>query len=120
MSKYLNVAILDDTGQEIVNALRGLTGRTPLTVNRRDPDRSLLDVTGKLIAEEIRELAVHTHAVYQYRGTVDSTDALPDAAEPGDVYEVADTGENSVYTSLGWELMGEKTITRDEIDRVVG
>ena len=57
--KFTNIAIMDDTGKEIINALRALRGADLIEIDRRDHDRTLQDTTGKMLVEEIGNLATY-------------------------------------------------------------
>lgn len=128
-SKYLNVVIQDDTGKEIVNAIRALAGIEPLEINRKDVDRSLLDTTGKLIAEAISGISAGCSggdvsgeldsirerldaieqaqmAHYVFKGSVETVDDLPDGANVGDVYDVKASGMNFAWTGEEWDALG--------------
>ena len=137
MSKYLNVAIQDDTGKEIVNAVRALSGLEPLEINYKDVDRSFLDTTGKLLVEAIEaigssspsgaiaELAERVAALETkmaianvFRGSVETVDDLPDDANVGDVYDVRTRGINYMWTGEVWDAFSDDSdfISDDDID----
>ena len=137
MSKYLNVAIQDDTGKEIVNAVRALAGLEPLEINYKDVDRSFLDTTGKLLVEAIeaiggsspsgaiaelteRVVALETQMAIAnvFRGSVETVDDLPDDANVGDVYDVRARGINYMWTGEVWDAFSDDSdfISDDDID----
>lgn len=49
-------------------------------------------------------------AVYQYKGSVATFDALPTGAESGDVYNVEATGTNYAWTGTEWDSLGGSTV----------
>ena len=49
-------------------------------------------------------------AVYQYKGSVATFDALPTGAESGDVYNVEATGTNYAWTGTEWDALGGSTV----------
>ena len=137
MSKYLNVAIQDDTGKEIVNAVRALSGLEPLEINYKDVDRSFLDTPGKLLVEAIeaigssspsgaiaelseRVAALETKMAIAnvFRGSVETVDDLPDDANVGDVYDVRTRGINYMWTGEVWDAFSDDSdfISDDDID----
>ena len=67
-------------------------------------------------------------SVLDYKGSVDSEDALPEEAQIGDVYNVTDTGMNYAWNGTSWDALGSVTTlaslgvtaTTDELNYVDG
>ena len=80
------------------------------------------EVQGKLqsdinadLYKRIQNLSPGGGVIYTLKGSVDSFDALPVNANPGDVYVVKDSGDSYVWTSTGeWDSLG-KIINRKPI-----
>lgn len=45
-------------------------------------------------------------SVFRYAGQVNSVDDLPSDAQPGDVYDVKDSGANYVWSGTSWDNLG--------------
>lgn len=45
-------------------------------------------------------------SVFRYAGQVNSADDLPSDAQPGDVYDVKDSGANYVWSGTNWDNLG--------------
>lgn len=45
-------------------------------------------------------------SVFRYAGQVNSVDDLPSDAQPGDVYDVKDSGANYVWSGTNWDNLG--------------
>ena len=45
-------------------------------------------------------------SVYKYKGSVADNDALPEEAEPGDVYNVESDGMNYAWNGTSWDALG--------------
>ena len=53
------------------------------------------------------KLDTKTVAIFTYKGTVESVNALPGTAEVGDCYNVEDTGANYAYNGTEWDKLSE-------------
>ena len=53
------------------------------------------------------EVNAKLSAVYRYKGTIETIDALPETAEQGDVYNVEDTGANYAWDGINWDKLSE-------------
>lgn len=81
------------------------------------------EVQGKLqsdinadLYKRIQNLSPGGGVIYTFKGSVDSFDALPVNANPGDVYIVKDSGDSYVWTSTGeWDPLG-KIINNKELE----
>ena len=81
------------------------------------------EVQGKLqsdinadLYKRIQNLSPGGGVIYTLKGSVDSFDALPVNANPGDVYVVKDSGDSYVWTSTGeWDSLG-KIINNKELE----
>lgn len=62
-------------------------------------------------------------SLYKYKGTVNTTDALPTGATTGDVYNVEATGMNYAWDGAKWDALGQTfeitSITNEEIEGIV-
>ncbi len=72
-----------------------------LDTNKQDKHDTALETTNKDIVSAINEVNNKVSKVYRPCGSVPTYDDLPDDAEPGDVYNVEDTGDNYAYTEEG-------------------
>lgn len=75
-------------------------------------DAALSAAQGKALMTEIDNIAGKLTAIYSYKGSVATYDALPADAAVGDVYNVEaaynnyPAGTNYAYTSEGWDALG--------------
>lgn len=74
---------------------------------KQDKHDEALETTNKDIVPAINEVNNKVSRVYRPCGSVPTYDDLPTTAEPGDVYNVEDTGDNYAYTKEGtWDKLG--------------
>ena len=67
-------------------------------------------------------------SVYKYKGSVADTEALPEEAEPGDVYNVESDGMNYAWNGTAWDALGMNvtlaglgvTATANELNMTAG
>ena len=53
------------------------------------------------------DIDIKTSVIFRYKGQVTTESALPTGAEPGDVYNVEDTGANYVWNGEEWDKLSE-------------
>ena len=128
--------LMDDTGKEIVNAIRRVKAKLSgedaeeLAIDYRDHNLIILDQTGKMIAEAIDEVASHAgqggggaadlERCLRYRGTVEREADLPEKAALGDVMDATETGSVFLYDGDGWVCISAagQPLTEEELEEL--
>ena len=69
--------------------------------------QDLIDELNKLKEEIEKAIAGEASTIFIYKGQVPTLADLPTDAQPGDVYDVADTGANYAWNGTTWDKLSE-------------